>query len=35
MWQIWFVAMFGLGAVFFPLGTDLNLRRDKVPEVSA
>jgi O-antigen ligase len=35
MWQIWFIAMFGLGAVFFALGADLNLRREKAPDVSA
>jgi hypothetical protein len=35
MWQIWFIAMFGLCAALFALGTDLSRKREPSADVSA
>lgn len=35
MWQIWFIAMFGLCAALFVLGAELNCKRDRPANLSA
>jgi O-antigen ligase len=35
MWQIWFIAMFGLSAALFALGAELNCKRARPAAVSA
>ena len=35
MWQIWFIAMFGLCAALFALGAELNSERDRARNLSA
>ena len=35
MWQIWFIAMFGLCAALFALGAELNSKRDRAANLSA
>ena len=35
MWQIWFIAMFGLCAALFALGAELNSKRDRPANLSA
>jgi O-antigen ligase len=35
MWQIWFIAMFGLCAALFALGAALNCKRDRTANLSA
>ena len=35
MWQIWFIAMFGLCAVVFALGSELSRKREPSADVSA